>query len=152
MFSFEFLNFPIVFLKEYLHASCSEYIFYISNHFLKISNSVLYTYLVYALTHFNPTFYFFTPWKCQKIKGFLTFRGSIEMEHLVNFYFFFIKFEILSRISLYCQYCSNGMIQLLIYMKVKQYLIFCIVSLKGYLKANVQMWMCKINETSQNYC
>ena len=28
-----------------------------------------------------PMFHFYTPWKRQKTKGFLTFSGGIEMEH-----------------------------------------------------------------------
>ena len=33
-----------------------------------------------ASTHFNPMFHFYTPWKRQKAKGFLTFSRGIEME------------------------------------------------------------------------
>ena len=33
------------------------------------------------LTHLMPMFRFFTPWKCHKTRGFLTFSGGIEMEH-----------------------------------------------------------------------
>ena len=33
------------------------------------------------LIHFNPIFHFYTPWKRQKTKGFLTFSRGIEMEH-----------------------------------------------------------------------
>ena len=33
------------------------------------------------LTHFNPIFHFYTPWKRQKTKGFLTFLRGIKMEH-----------------------------------------------------------------------
>ena len=33
------------------------------------------------LTHFNPMFHFYTPWKRQKIFGFLTFSGGIELKH-----------------------------------------------------------------------
>ena len=33
------------------------------------------------VTNFMPIFYFYIPWKCQKIKGFLTFSGGIEMKH-----------------------------------------------------------------------
>ena len=29
-------------------------------------------------------FFLYTPWKRHKTKGFLTFSGGIEMEHLVN--------------------------------------------------------------------
>ena len=32
------------------------------------------------LVHFNPIFHFYTPWKRQKIKGFLMFLRGIEME------------------------------------------------------------------------
>ena len=32
-------------------------------------------------THFSPMFHFYTPWKRQKTKGFLTFLGGIEIEH-----------------------------------------------------------------------
>ena len=28
--------------------------------------------------------HFYTPWKCQKTKGFLTFSGGVEMEHWPN--------------------------------------------------------------------
>ena len=34
------------------------------------------------LIQFDPIFHFCTPWKRQKTKGFLTFSGGIEMEHL----------------------------------------------------------------------
>ena len=34
-----------------------------------------------TLPHFMPMFHFYTPWKRQKTKGFLTFSGGIEMEH-----------------------------------------------------------------------
>ena len=33
------------------------------------------------LTHFRPVSHFYTPRKRQKIKGFLTFSGGIEMLH-----------------------------------------------------------------------
>ena len=33
------------------------------------------------LTHFSPVSHFYTPWKRQKIFGFLTFLGGIEMWH-----------------------------------------------------------------------
>ena len=32
-------------------------------------------------THFRTMFHFYTPWKCQKTFGFLTFLGGIEMEY-----------------------------------------------------------------------
>ena len=32
-------------------------------------------------THFSPMFHFYTPWKRQKTKGFLTFLGGTEIEH-----------------------------------------------------------------------
>ena len=34
-----------------------------------------------VLTHFKPMFPFYTPWKCQKTLGCLTFSGDIEREH-----------------------------------------------------------------------
>ena len=34
-----------------------------------------------GLTHFYPVSHFYTPWKHQKTKGFLTFSGGIEMWH-----------------------------------------------------------------------
>ena len=33
------------------------------------------------LTQFSPIFHFYTPWKRQKTKGFLTFSGVIEIEY-----------------------------------------------------------------------
>ena len=36
------------------------------------------------LTHFSPVLYFYTPWKPQRIIGFLTFSESIEMWHWTN--------------------------------------------------------------------
>ena len=33
------------------------------------------------LTHFQPMFHFYTPWKHHKIGGFLMFSGGIEVEH-----------------------------------------------------------------------
>ena len=35
----------------------------------------------FLLTHFSPVSHFYTPWKRQKTKGFLTFSGGIEMWH-----------------------------------------------------------------------
>ena len=35
--------------------------------------------LLLVLTHFSPVSHFYTPWERQKIFGFLTFSGSIEM-------------------------------------------------------------------------
>ena len=32
------------------------------------------------LIHFNPMFHFYTPWKRQKTKGYLTFSGGMKME------------------------------------------------------------------------
>ena len=52
------------------------------------------TYVVHVtLIHFSPIFHFYTPWKRQKISGFLTVfffilggeGGAIEMEHWVKF-------------------------------------------------------------------
>ena len=40
---------------------------------------VLISFLI--LTHFQPLFYFYTPWKHQKTGGFLMFSGGIEVEH-----------------------------------------------------------------------
>ena len=34
-----------------------------------------------GLTHFSPVSHFYTPWKRQKTKGFLTLSGGIEMWH-----------------------------------------------------------------------
>ena len=34
-----------------------------------------------SLTHFQPMFHFYTPWKQQKTGGFLMFSGGIEVEH-----------------------------------------------------------------------
>ena len=34
---------------------------------------------IFILTHFSPLSHFYTPWKRQKTKGFLTFSGGIEM-------------------------------------------------------------------------
>ena len=39
------------------------------------------SYMLHLLTHFTPMFHFYTPWKCQKARGFLKFSGSIKMEH-----------------------------------------------------------------------
>ena len=39
---------------------------------------------VYVLTHFNRMLHFYTPWNCQKIKGFLKFSRGIEMEHWIK--------------------------------------------------------------------
>ena len=33
------------------------------------------------LTHFNPIFHFYTPWKCQKPFGYLRFSGVVKMKH-----------------------------------------------------------------------
>ena len=33
------------------------------------------------ISHFSPVSHFYTPWKRQKNKGFLTFSGGIEMRH-----------------------------------------------------------------------
>ena len=34
-----------------------------------------------CLTYFSPVSHFYTPWKRQKTKGFLTLSGGIEMWH-----------------------------------------------------------------------
>ena len=34
--------------------------------------------------HFEPVFYFYTPWKHQKIGGFLMFTGGAEVEHCLK--------------------------------------------------------------------
>ena len=34
-----------------------------------------------SLTLLSPMFYFFTPWKLQKVFGFVTFLGGIEMNN-----------------------------------------------------------------------
>ena len=54
--------------------------------FLKISqNSQENTYasvsFLIKLQASGPMSFFYTPWKCLKIIGFLMFSGSIEMEH-----------------------------------------------------------------------
>ena len=36
---------------------------------------------IMRLTHFSPVSHFYTPWKRQKTKGFLTFSEAIEMWH-----------------------------------------------------------------------
>ena len=36
---------------------------------------------LHCLTHFQPMFHLYTPWKHQKMYGFLMFSGSIEVEH-----------------------------------------------------------------------
>ena len=33
------------------------------------------------LSHFTPMFHYYTPGKCQKTRGFLTFSGGKEMKH-----------------------------------------------------------------------
>ena len=38
-------------------------------------------YRLRTLTHFQPTFHFYTPRKYQKTYGFLMFSGGIEVEH-----------------------------------------------------------------------
>ena len=37
-----------------------------------------------SLTDFKPMFHFFTSWKHQKTRGFLTFSGGIQMERWLN--------------------------------------------------------------------
>ena len=37
--------------------------------------------IIWSLTHFSPTFNFYTPWKRQKTFVFFTFSGSVEMEN-----------------------------------------------------------------------
>ena len=46
---------------------------------LKVNIYALYA--CFLLTHFNPVLHFYTPWKRQKTKGFLTFSGGAEMWH-----------------------------------------------------------------------
>ena len=36
---------------------------------------------IQKLSHFQPMFHFYTPWKYQKIGSFLMFSGGIEVEH-----------------------------------------------------------------------
>ena len=51
--------------------------------YLKVLNHiyVLKWYIIQCLTHLSPVSYFYTPWKRQKIFGFLMFSGGIEMWH-----------------------------------------------------------------------
>ena len=35
----------------------------------------------FKLTHFQPVFHLYNPWKHQKTYGFLMFSGRIEVEH-----------------------------------------------------------------------
>ena len=37
-------------------------------------------FFILSLTYFTSMFYRYTPWKCQKTFGFLTFSGDIEMK------------------------------------------------------------------------
>ena len=37
-----------------------------------------------TLMNFEPTFHFYSPWKRQKTRSFLTFSGGIEMEHWLD--------------------------------------------------------------------
>ena len=37
-------------------------------------------FLLLSITHFQPMFPFYTPWKHQKTSGFLMFAGGIEVE------------------------------------------------------------------------
>ena len=39
------------------------------------------SYIENQLTHFRPVSHFYTPWKRQKIFGFVTFSGGIEKWH-----------------------------------------------------------------------
>ena len=60
-----------------------------------------------TLTHFCPVFLFYTPWKSQKTKGFLTFSGGIEMKHIrlkwvnncIASFYIFVLISIASLIS-----------------------------------------------------
>ena len=36
---------------------------------------------IFSLTHFQPMFHFYTPWKNQKTGGFLMFSGGMDVEH-----------------------------------------------------------------------
>ena len=36
---------------------------------------------LWSLTHFEPMFHCYTPWKHQKTGGFVMFLGGIEVEH-----------------------------------------------------------------------
>ena len=44
------------------------------------------SHLCQCFSIFCNMFYFYTPWKCQKTKGFLTFPEGIEMEYAVQYW------------------------------------------------------------------
>ena len=46
------------------------------------------------VAHFSPIFYFYTPWKRRKTKGFLTFSGCIEMSHWAKMLLFFYRVSV----------------------------------------------------------
>ena len=49
-----------------------------------MSHSLIIAILMLIWTHFWPIFPFYTPWKQQKIKGFLVFSGDLKWEHRPN--------------------------------------------------------------------
>ena len=80
-FTEETLNGKLPFLYktiklEYTKKLISYFIVLVRNH-LQISPL--------TFNHFSPVSHFYTPWKCQKTFGFLTFSGGIEMER-INFF------------------------------------------------------------------
>ena len=52
-----------------------------------------------TLTHFSPMLHFYTPWKRQKNKGFLTFSEGIERKHWAKDQFDIIESTIQTKIK-----------------------------------------------------
>ena len=59
-----------------------------------------------SLTHSNPVFYLYTPWKRQKTKGFLTFSGGLEMEHWIDARHLNLNKDTVSETQMFTQQCS----------------------------------------------
>ena len=63
------------------------YVLFMNRTIMLILLLIAYAYIVrivaiwQRLTQFSPVSHFYTPWKRQKTKGFLTFSGGIEMWH-----------------------------------------------------------------------
>ena len=70
----------IFYKYSYAIAACVRELFWNKILFSNIDCSQFFSFWL-ALIHFQPMFYFNTPWKYQKTRGFLMFSGGIEVGH-----------------------------------------------------------------------
>ena len=81
--------FPLQFFENFLKFYCKEHVYSckvaLKPTYFSSYSSVKFLYhellIIRTLPYFSLMFHFYTSWKRQKSKGFLTFSGGIEMDH-----------------------------------------------------------------------